>query len=360
TTYGLAGSVWSQDVDVALDTAPKIKAGVVWVNGANMLDAAAPFGGMKESGFGREGGVAGLAAYVRPERGSKLKAVKLFAGEPAAADPVDRTAKMYVGGKQVRPDGGYTRAVFGPKGQVGQVGIANRKDVRNAVEAARGAMGWAGSTGHLRAQILYYLAENLSARADAFADRISAQTGAKGGPEVEAAIRTLFRWAAWADKHDGRVVGVPAPGLALALNRPVGVVAAFAPEAAPLAGIAQILGAALSMGNRLVLIAPETAPLTATDLYQVLETSDVLAGVVNVLTGDHADLAPHVAGHMGVDAVWSFSSADISAVVEAEAAADLKRTWVNHGRDRDWTAPPSKPWLDAATEVQTVWVPFGL
>ncbi|MEM8823690.1 MAG: aldehyde dehydrogenase family protein [Pseudomonadota bacterium] len=360
TTYGLAGSVWSQDIDVALDTAPKIKAGVVWVNGANMLDAAAPFGGMKESGFGREGGIAGLAAYVRPAQGPKLKPVKAFTGDASAPDAVDRTAKMYVGGKQARPDGGYTRAVFGPKGQVGQVGIANRKDVRNAVEAAQSAKAWAASTGHLRAQILYYLAENLSARAEEFAARITAQTGAKGMPEMDAAIGNLFRWAAWADKHDGRVVGVPTPGLALALNRPVGVIAAFAPEEAPLAGVTQIVGAALALGNRLVLMAPETAPLTATDLYQVLDTSDVPGGVVNILTGDHGELAPQVAGHNGVDAVWSFSSADISGVIETECAADLKRSWVNYGRGRDWVAPSSKPWLEAATEVQTVWVPFGL
>ena len=363
TAYGLAASVWSQDIDHALDVAPKIRAGVVWVNGANMLDAAAPFGGMKESGFGREGGVAGLSAYLRPAgTGKTLAPVSLrnLKGESIAPDLVDRTAKLYVGGKQARPDGGYTRAVVGPKGAVGTVGVANRKDVRNAVEAAAKADGWAKTTGHARAQVIYFLAENLAARGDEFAARLEAQVGGKGKPQVDDAVRHLFRWAAWADKHDGRVVGVPAPGLALALNRPVGVVAAFAPEEAPLSGIAQIVGASMAMGDRLVLVAPETAPLTATDLYQVLDTSDVPGGVVNVLTGDHADLAPHLAGHLGVDAVWTFSSAEISATIEREAAAGLTRTWVNHGRGRDWSARDAGPWLEAATEVQTVWVPFGL
>ena len=363
TAYGLAGSVWSQDIDHALDVAPKIRAGVVWVNGTNMLDAAAPFGGMKESGFGREGGIAGLSAYLRPARGAKLKPVSQR--NPASVsqrnhDTVDRTAKMYVGGKQARPDSGYTRVVVGPKGVVGQVGIANRKDVRNAVEAAAGASGWAAMTGHARAQVLYFLAENLAARRDEFAARIEAQVGGKGRAEVDASLRHLFRWAAWADKHDGRVVGTPAPGLALALNRPVGVVAAFAPEEAPLAGLAHIVGASMALGNRLVLVACETAPLTATDFYQVLDTSDVPGGVVNILTGDHAELAPHVAGHIGVDAVWSFSAADISSVIEREAAGNLKRTWVNYGHGRDWDARGSGPWLDAASEVQTVWIPFGL
>ncbi len=359
TTYGLAASVWSQDIDVALDTAPRIDAGIIWVNGANMMDAAAPFGGMKESGFGREGGVAGLAAYVRPQAGARLKPVATFAENVQnGVDEIDRTPKLYIGGKHARPDGGYTRTVWGPKGAVGSVGIGNRKDLRNAVEAARGAKGWSASTGHLRAQILYYLAENLSARASEFDARLAAQTGGK--PEAEAAVRHLFRWAAWADKHDGRTLGVPMGGLALALNRPVGCIAAFAPEEAPLLGLAQVLGAALATGNRLILIAPESAPLTATDLYQVLDTSDVPGGVVNILTGDHAELAAQTGGHMGLDAVWSFSSADISATIEREAAIDLKRTWVNHGRTRDWDANDAAPWLAAGTEVQTIWVPFGL
>jgi aldehyde dehydrogenase (NAD+) len=367
TPYGLAASVWSQDVDHALDVAPRIRAGVVWVNGANMLDAAAPFGGMKESGYGRDGGLAGLSAYLRPREapGPKLSPVAPREAEPGAAgDAVDRTAKMYVGGKQARPDGGYTRAVVGPRGVVGQVGIANRKDLRNAVEAAEKASSWGATSGHQRAQILYFLAENLAARGAEMAARLKAQTGRDGAREVAAAEQHLFRWAAWADKHDGRVVDVPAPGLALALNRSVGVIGALAPEEAPLAGIAQILGAALALGNRLVLIAPEGAPLAATDLYQVLDTSDVPGGVVNVLTGPHEALAGELAGHKAVDAVWSFSSAEVSAAVEREAAEALTRVWVNHGRGRDWglggSGPDSAAWLEAASEVQTIWIPFGL
>ncbi|MFO6465841.1 aldehyde dehydrogenase family protein [Jannaschia sp. KMU-145] len=357
TTYGLAASVWSQDIDVALDTAPRIDAGIVWVNGTNMMDAAAPFGGMKESGFGREGGVAGLASYLRPASGATLKPVKRHAAKGDGPGGIDRTAKMYIGGKQARPDGGYSRSVAGPKGIVGEVGVANRKDLRNAVEAARGAASWSRTTGHMRAQILYYLAENLAARGAEFDARLAAQGATDAAGD---AARHLFRWAAWADKHDGRTLGVPMGGLALALNRPVGVIGAFASEAHPLTAMAQVIGAALATGNRLVLVAPETAPLSATDLYQVLDTSDVPGGVVNILTGDHAELAPQMAGHLGVDAVWSFSEADISDVIERESAADLKRTWVNDGRGRDWRASEAAPFLAAATEIQTVWVPFGV
>jgi aldehyde dehydrogenase (NAD+) len=142
---------------------------VVWVNGTNMFDAAAPFGGVRESGFGREGGWEGLSAYLRPKRTEKaLKPVEAFTGTGGTSSgSIDRTAKLYIGGKQARPDGGYSKAVYSPKGALlGHVSLANRKDVRNAVEAAVGAKSWGNTSGHLRAQILYYIAENLSARAD--------------------------------------------------------------------------------------------------------------------------------------------------------------------------------------------------
>jgi aldehyde dehydrogenase (NAD+) len=115
----------------------------------------------------------------------------------------------------------------------------------------------------------------------------------------------------------------------------------------------------MAMGNRAVLIASEPYPLVATDLYQVLETSDVPGGVVNILTGSHEELAPPLAGHMDVDAVWSFSSSDISGVIERESAANLKRTWVNNGLARDWQDDDMRAFLEAATEVKTIWVPYG-
>ena len=359
TRYGLAATVWTENVNLALDVAPKLAAGVVWVNATNLFDAAAGFGGVRESGFGREGGWEGLAAYTRPKgKPRPLAPVTPFTGDGAGGDGIDRTPKLYVGGKQARPDGGYSRTIYGKRGQLlGQVPVANRKDIRNAVEAAQAAAGWAKTTGHLRAQILYYLAENLSARAGEFAARIDAMTGKRGGAdEVAASIDRLFTWAAWADKYDGRVHGVPIRGVAIAMNEPVGVIGAFCADDAPLLGLVSAMGAAMAMGNRAVLVASEPFPQAATDFYQVLDTSDVPGGVVNILTGSHADLAPHLAGHMDVDAVWSFSSSPISAVIEREAAGNLKRTWVNNGQTRDWSA---QDWLAAATEVKTIWVPYG-
>jgi aldehyde dehydrogenase (NAD+) len=362
TRYGLAATIWTENLNLALDMAPKIKAGVVWINATNMLDAAAGFGGMRESGFGREGGWEGFEAYLKPAQKTKALAQMhpVPAPKDAVVDGLDRTAKLFIGGKQARPDGGYSSAVWSPKGRLlGQVGLSNRKDIRNAVEAAHAAKSWAKTTAHARAQILYYIAENLSARATEFAARIQDMTGKSGTAEVDAAISTLFTYAAWADKYDGAVKSVPIRGVALAMNEAVGVVGAFCPDEAPLLGFVSVMAPLIAMGNTCVLIPSQAFPLSATDFYQVLETSDLPAGVVNIVTGNHQDLAKPLAGHLDVDAVWSFSSSPISAQIQVESAGNVKRTWVNNARARDWFAPDSHAFLRAATEVKTIWVPYG-
>ena len=364
TRYGLAATVWSENVNLALDIAPKLAAGVVWINGTNMMDAAAGFGGVRESGFGREGGWEGLTAYTKPKATAKpLREPAPFTGESSSADGIDRTAKLYIGGKQARPDGGYSAPVYGKGGKLlGHTSIANRKDVRNAVEAAHAAKGWSKTTGHLRAQILYYLAENLSARADEFGAHLDALQGGKSGEkEVEASIRRLFTYAAWADKYDGQVHGVPIRGVALAMKEPVGVIGALCPAEAPLLGLVSCMAPAIAMGNRVILCASDPFPLAATDFVQVLETSDVPAGVVNILTGPQADLADPLSRHMDVDAVWSFGAKDLSRMIERGSATNLKRTWVNNGMARDWFGAEGEghAFLSAATEVKNIWVPYG-
>ncbi|MEM9432462.1 MAG: aldehyde dehydrogenase family protein [Pseudomonadota bacterium] len=354
TRYGLAASVWTENINLALEIAPKLVAGVVWVNGTNMFDAAAGFGGVRESGYGREGGWEGLAAYTRPKTlPSAVKPAVAHQGSGPLSDPIDRTAKLYIGGKQARPDSGYSQVIYGPKGQaIGEVGLANRKDIRNAVEAAISAKSWSASTGHLRAQILYYIAENLSARADEFAARIKAMTGKPGSSDVTSALETLFSAAAWADKYDGQVHNVPMRGVALAMKEPVGVIGALCDDR-PLGGLVEVFAPALAMGNRVIACASTAYPLLATDFYQVLETSDVPGGVVNILTGSQAELAPHLAAHNDIDAVWSFSSTASAKEIEAASVGNLKRTYV---------APrpgSSKDMLAHATEVKNIWVPYG-
>ncbi|QBF33739.1 aldehyde dehydrogenase family protein [Thalassococcus sp. S3] len=362
TRYGLAATVWSENLNLALDIAPQLAAGVVWINATNLFDAAAGFGGVRESGFGREGGWEGLTAYTRPVGTAKtLTPIEPVLGEKGPENGIDRTAKLYIGGKQARPDGGYSSPVYGKTGSLlGHVPLANRKDVRNAVEAARGAAGWAKTTGHLRAQILYYIAENLAARAEEFAARLDALQGGRGGAkEVDLSVQRLFTYAAWADKYDGQVHGVPIRGVALAMKEPVGVIGALCPDEAPLLGLVSCMAPAIAMGNRTVLVASEPFPLAATDFYQVLETSDVPAGVVNILTGTHAELAKTLADHLDVDAVWSFSSTDVSGDIERRAAGNLKRTWVNHAQARDWSLPDTPSFLSEATEIKNIWVPYG-
>lgn len=365
TRYGLAATLWSENLNLALDIAPKLVAGVVWVNATNLFDAAAPFGGVRESGFGREGGWEGLSAYLKPT--AHLTPAKAITPPNAPATPIapdlDRTAKMYIGGKQARPDSGYSQAHYSAKGALlGHTGKGTRKDIRNAVEAARAAAKWGTSTGHLRAQILYYIAENLSARADEFTARIKDLTNtsqSKAKTEVATSIERLFTYAAWADKFDGTTKGVPLRGVALAMREPVGIIAAIAPDDAPLLAPVTLLAAAISMGNRIVLAPSQAAPLAATDLYQILDTSDVPAGVVNIVTGAHGDLAPTMASHMEIDALWSFSPHTDPKALEAASASNLKRTWVNHAGNPDWETLQPRSTLNAATETKTIWIPYG-
>ena len=364
TKYGLAATVWTENVNLALDIAPKLRAGVVWVNATNLFDAAAGFGGMRESGFGREGGWEGLLAYLKPV--GKVRALTpmtaVAAPKNAEVSGLDRTAKLYIGGKQLRPDGGYSQTIWSPKGRLlGHIGLGNRKDIRNAVEAAHAAKGWGKATGHNRAQVIYYIAENLSARAAEFAARLRDLTGKSGDAEVEASIQRLFTYAAWADKYDGVVKSVPIRGVALAMNEPSGVIGALCPDEMPLLGLISVMGPAIAMGNACVLVPSEGAPLAATDFYQVLDTSDLPGGVVNIVTGSHAELAKPLAGHRDVDAVWSFSSQPVSGLIEKESAGNIKRTWVNNGLGRDWMGPQGegRAFLRAATEVKTIWVPYG-
>ncbi|HTG53655.1 MAG TPA: aldehyde dehydrogenase family protein, partial [Gemmatimonadaceae bacterium] len=291
TPYGLASSVWTENINLALDIAPKIKAGVVWVNCTNLFDAASGFGGYRESGFGREGGKEGMWEYLRPARLlptlRRSKAVRSEKRTEGTSAQLDRTAKLFIGGKQARPDSGYSRMIVGAgKRALGEVGEGNRKDIRNAVEAAHAASSWARTTGHARAQILYYMAENLSGRADEFARRLDAMTGrGDGRAEVDATIARLFSYAAWADKWDGSVHSVPLRGVTLAMNEPFGVVGAACPEERPLLGFVSFVAPLVATGNTVVAIPSEAHPLAATDFYSVLETSDLPAGVINIVTG---------------------------------------------------------------------------
>jgi aldehyde dehydrogenase (NAD+) len=375
TVYGLAGSVWTENINLALDVAPKIKAGVVWVNCTNQFDAAAGFGGYRESGFGREGGREGMFEYLKPawmtrDEGRKAKA-RPVSGTVVSSDEdavwdvpgIDRTPKLFVGGKQVRPDSGYSRPVLGVNGaHLGEVGEGNRKDVRNAVEAANAAAGWGRATAHNRAQILYYIAENLSARSDGFSRRISSMTGdsRRAKLEVECSVERLFTYGAWADKFDGAVHNVPIRGVALAMHEPIGTMALICPDEFPLLGLVSMIAPAIAMGNSVIAVPSETHPLAATDFYSVLETSDVPAGVINIVTGPRESLTRTLAEHLDVDAIWYAAKLEGIEATEKASAGNLKRTFCPVGRDwMDTAQGEGREFLREACQVKNIWIPYG-
>jgi aldehyde dehydrogenase (NAD+) len=374
TRYGLAASIWSENINLALDVAPKVKAGTVWINCTNLFDAASGFGGYRESGYGREGGKEGLWDYVKPAKEAVTARIQETAAPPPPLDSganegspaLDRTAKLYIGGKQARPDGDQSLAVLGMDGSVvGEVGRGNRKDVRNAVEAARKALaGWATRTAHNRAQILYYLAENLQARHGEIATRLTEFSGdaESAAAEVDATLSRLFAYAAWADKWDGRVHATPFRNVTLAMNEPIGVMGAVCPPERPLLGFVSCVAPLVAMGNAVVVVPSEPAPLLATDLYQILDTSDVPGGVINIVTGLHDEVVPTLGAHDDVDGIWFFGSREGSAAVEKASTGNMKRTWVNYGRSIDWMVShqgQGAEFLREATQVKNIWVPYG-
>ncbi|MCL7463747.1 aldehyde dehydrogenase family protein [Phaeovulum sp. NW3] len=361
TRYGLSASIWSENITLATDIAAKVKAGVVWINCTNVFDAGAGFGGMRESGFGREGGREGIAAYLRapsPKPLAEAAPAPLDAapmpGTPAG-EGIDRTAKLYIGGAQKRPDGGYSYAVAHRGRELGLAPLGNRKDIRNAVEAAHKAAAWGKATGHNRAQVLYYIAENLSARQAEFEARLKEAGHDKA--EVAATIRRAFWYAAQADKFDGAVHATKSRHVTLAMHEPWGVMGIACPNAAPLLGFASLVLPAIATGNRVVAIPAPSMPLAATDLYQVFDTSDLPGGVVNIVTGDRDDLARTLAQHDDVAALWSCGPDP--AMIEAESAGNLKATWVLP--NRDWHGPQGqgRDFLAHAVQVKNIWIPYG-
>jgi aldehyde dehydrogenase (NAD+) len=385
TIYGLAASIWSENINVALDLASQVKAGVVWVNCTNQFDAACGFGGYRESGYGREGGREGMLEYLTPKWLHSLPAAPANAAKIAAPDDaegdesvaapipplappigsnIDRTVKQYIGGKQARPDSGYSFPVYDRDGELlGEAPLGNRKDIRNAVEAARNAAGWAKTSAHNRAQVLYFLAENMIQRRDEIAHRLSSTVGEEqAGVEVDLSIERIFTYAAWADKYDGQVHNPPGRNIAIAMNEPVGAIGILAPSEAPLLGLLSLVLPAIAVGNTVVAVPSDRYPLIIGDLYQLLDTSDVPAGVVNLVAGRPTELAKTLAEHDGIEAIWCFRSNQEADAVRAASIGNMKQVWTNDGHEYDWFNPAQAEgrwFLQHATQVKNIWVPYG-
>jgi len=371
TVYGLAASVWSESVNVALQAAAQIKAGVVWVNSTNLFDAACGFGGYRESGFGREGGREGLLEYLEPAWFRNAPVIVAASttenGAPEVANPssgIDRTVKLYIGGKQARPDSGYSMPVYGNAGALlGEAPLGNRKDVRNAVEAARKAEGWGKTTAHNRAQVLFYIAENLSQRGEEIRKRLAVAVGERqAADEVRLSIERLFSYAAWTDKFDGAVHNPPFRNISIAMNEPIGTVGVICPASTPLLGFFSMVLPLISVGNTVVAIPSERYPLIAGDLYQVFETSDLPGGVVNLVTGRSSELLKVLAEHDDLDALWCYGDDAMCAAAKALSAGNLKQVWTNEGRAIDLFSADQgegRTYLQHAYQVKNIWVPYG-
>ena len=375
TTYGLAASVWSENINVALQVASQIKAGVVWVNSTNLFDAACGFGGYRESGYGREGGREGLFEYLEPswfkkapllpQTTARVEQAEAESEETSAGTPgIDRTVKLYIGGKQARPDSGYSFPVYDADGALlGEAPLGNRKDIRNAVEAARKAEAWGKATAHNRAQVLYYMAENLSQRAIEVAGRLARAIGEKrASAEVERSIERIFSYAAWADKFDGAVHNPPFRNVSIAMNEPIGTLGIIAPEEAPMLGFLSVILPPIAMGNTVVAIPSERYPLITGDLYQIFDTSDLPGGVVNIVTGRASELTKVLAEHDDLDGIWCFSDESSATQVKTLSIGNLKQVFTNEGRVIDWFnnhQAEGRWFLQHAVQVKNIWAPYG-
>jgi aldehyde dehydrogenase (NAD+) len=379
TVYGLASCVWSENINVALHVAAQLKAGVVWVNCTNLFDAACGFGGYRESGYGREGGREGLLEYMESSwfkhapalPAAKAPSAMQVAGQiqteetlDASRPAIDRTVKLYIDGKQARPDSGYSMEVRSPDGRLlGEAPLGNRKDIRNAVEAARKAEGWAKATAHNRAQVLYYCAENLAQRGGEIVHRLAAIVGEKqAAAEVELGIERIFSYAAWADKFDGAVHNPPFRNIAIAMNEPIGTIGVISPTEAPLLGFLSLVMPLLAVGNTVIAVPSEKYPLVTGDLYQLFDTSDLPGGAINIVTGYASQLLKTLAEHDDVDGLWCYGDEATVSAAKAMSTGNLKQVWTNEGRVIDWFNPKQAEgrwFLEHATQVKNIWVPYG-
>lgn len=282
---------------------------------------------------------------------------------------VRKTYKLYVGGKFPRSESGRSYVVTDHKGRfAANAALGSRKDARDAVLAARKAVaGWSGATAYNRGQVLYRVAEMLEGRRAQFVEDVVTAEGiarSKAESTVDAAIDRWVWYAGWTDKITQVVGGanpVAGPFFNLSTPEPTGVAAILAPQSSSLLGLVSVLAPAITTGNAVVLVASENRPLPAITLSEVLATSDLPGGVVNVLTGRTAEMAPWLASHADVNAIdLTGAPADLAVDLEISAADTLKRVLRRPSAEPDWTEEPGIDRLIAFLETKTVWHPIGV
>ena len=366
TPYGLAASIWSENINLALDIAPKIKAGVIWINSTNLFDAACGFGGYKESGFGREGGIEGIRAYQNNTLPEAVKISKKVNKSKVELSTIDATPKLYIGGKQKRPDSGYSfNQLSSQKEFICDIARANRKDVRDTVEAAsKSKIGT--SSNFNRSQILFYLAENLSQRKETFVHLLMSIVGTnrnQATKEFEQSCERIFYYASMADKFEGNIHNPPMRGLTLAVKEPIGIMASIMSDDQPLLSISTIISSLFANGNSSIIVPSEKTSLIATSLYQVFETSDIPAGSVNILTTKENELNETLTQHENIQGIWAFSNnAKIRSSIIHGTVFNLKRYWCPKNKAIDWSNNSEEflnEFLYEGSQVKNIWIPYG-
>jgi acyl-CoA reductase-like NAD-dependent aldehyde dehydrogenase len=288
--------------------------------------------------------------------------------EPAVRLSVRKTYKLFIGGAFPRSESGRSYPVRSASGDfMANAALASRKDARDAVRAARSAFGkWSGATAYNRGQILYRVAEMLEGRRAQFVEEVGAASGDRtaAAAEVDAAIDRWVWYAGWSDKIaqvSGAANPVAGPYFNLSTPEPTGVVAAIAPPDSSLLGLVSVVAPAIVTGNTVVVVASEDRPLPAVTLAEVLATSDLPGGVVNLLTGRVTEIAPWLASHMDVDAIDLTGVADTALAVDLEvAAADNLKRVLRPAQAPDWAAEPGVERMLSFLETKTVWHPKGI
>ena len=378
--YGLAASVWSENISRALDIAPKLKAGVVWINCDQSVRCGGRLrrisriglwprrrtrGDLRISEGGLDGGwkiedESNGRTRRRPQSNRRNRRCSIHPPSlpPSTAPPSSSSAASKRG--RTAATRFPSSNANGARGR-SRRGQSKRHSQRRRGCAQRGGRRGRAAPGTIAHRFLYYIGENLSARAAEFASRLRELTGRDGKAEVEATIARLFTYAAWADKWDGQVHQTPIRGVTLAMNEPFGVIGVAAPDEYPLLGFISTIAPAIAGGNTVVAIPSERHPLAVTDFYQVLETSDVPAGVVNIVTGRRDELAKVLAEHDDVDAIWYFGGTDGVKACETASTGNMKQTWCE-SLARDWNTTEQgegREFMRRATQVKNIWIPYG-
>ncbi len=366
TSYGLAASIWSENINLALYVAPKIKAGVIWINSTNLFDASCGFGGFKESGFGREGGSEGIRSYCKVDLPKVDKIEKNNTKIKINLPDIDRTPKLFIGGKQKRPDSGYSFPLYGiDKSFICDIANANRKDVRDSVEIASKSF-TKQLTNYNRSQILFYLAENLQQREKTFVDLLIILKGisrASALKEFSLSCERLFYYASMADKFEGRVHNPPIRGLTLAMKEPLGVIASILNNSSPLLSLITVMASIFSTGNCSIIVPGQKTSLIAMELYQVLDTSDIPLGFINILSTKHNELNSSLSQHENIEGIWYFDADNKqkSAIIR-NTTSNLKRYWCPEEKQIDWQNTSENflnEFLYQSTHIKNIWIPYG-